>query len=88
MGFVVKWFIIYPGVAIFGVGLAIMLATFYGLFWGGFVVRCGIVGGVGRSLGVSLFSILSHDRMVLFRFGGRFGLSPMVSFQPGGSARL
>lgn len=33
MGFVVKWFIIYPGVAIFGVGLAIMVAPFYGLFW-------------------------------------------------------
>ena len=33
MGFVVKWFIIYPGVALFGAGLAIMLAPFYGLFW-------------------------------------------------------
>lgn len=33
MGFVVKWFIIYPGVAIFGAGMAIMLAPFYGLFW-------------------------------------------------------
>lgn len=33
IGFVVKWFIIYPSVAIFGVGLAIMLAPFYGLFW-------------------------------------------------------
>lgn len=33
MGFVVKWFIIYPSVAIFGVGLAIMLAPFYGVFW-------------------------------------------------------
>ena len=32
MGFVVKWFIIYPGVAIFGAGLAIMLAPFYGVF--------------------------------------------------------
>lgn len=28
MGFVVKWFIIYPGVAIFGAGLAIMVAPF------------------------------------------------------------
>lgn len=33
MGFVVKWFIIYPGVAIFGAGLAIVVAPFYGLFW-------------------------------------------------------
>lgn len=33
IGFVVKWFIIYPSVAIFGAGLAIMLAPFYGLFW-------------------------------------------------------
>ena len=33
MGFVVKWFIIYPSIAIFGAGLAIMLAPFYGLFW-------------------------------------------------------
>lgn len=34
MGFVVKWFIIYPSVAIFGAGLAIMVAPFYGVFWG------------------------------------------------------
>lgn len=33
MGFVVKWFIIYPSVIFFGAGLAIMLAPFYGLFW-------------------------------------------------------
>ena len=33
MGFVVKWFIIYPSIVIFGAGLAIMLAPFYGLFW-------------------------------------------------------
>ena len=33
MGFVVKWFIIYPSIAIFGAGLAIMLAPFYGVFW-------------------------------------------------------
>lgn len=33
IGFVVKWFVIYPGVAIFGAGLAIMLAPFYGVFW-------------------------------------------------------
>lgn len=33
IGFVVKWFIIYPSVAIFGAGLAIMLAPFYGVFW-------------------------------------------------------
>ena len=33
MGFMVKWFIIYPSVAIFGAGLVIMVAPFYGLFW-------------------------------------------------------
>lgn len=33
IGFTVKWFIIYPGVAIFGAPLAILLAPFYGLFW-------------------------------------------------------
>ena len=33
MGFVVKWFIIYPGVVLFGAGFAILLAPFYGLFW-------------------------------------------------------
>ena len=33
MGFVVKWFIIYPSVAFFVAGFAILLAPFYGLFW-------------------------------------------------------
>ena len=33
IGFVVKWLIIYPSVVIFGAGLAIMLAPFYGAFW-------------------------------------------------------
>lgn len=33
IGFVVKWFIVYPSIVIFGAGLAIMLAPFYGLFW-------------------------------------------------------
>lgn len=33
VGFVVKWFIVYPSVVFFGAGLAIMLAPFYGLFW-------------------------------------------------------
>lgn len=33
MGFVVKWFIIYPSIVIFGAGFAILLAPFYGLFW-------------------------------------------------------
>lgn len=33
IGFTVKWFIVYPGVALFGAGLAIVLAPFYGLFW-------------------------------------------------------
>ena len=33
MGFVVKRFIVYPSVVIFRVGLAIMLASFYGVFW-------------------------------------------------------
>lgn len=33
MGFVVKWFIVYPSVVIFVAGLAIMFAPFYGVFW-------------------------------------------------------
>lgn len=33
VGFVVKWFIVYPGIVFFGVGLAIMVAPFYGVFW-------------------------------------------------------
>ena len=33
IGFMVKWFIIYPGVVFFGAGLAITLAPFYGAFW-------------------------------------------------------
>lgn len=33
MGFVVKWFIVYPSIAIFGAGMVIMIAPFYGLFW-------------------------------------------------------
>lgn len=33
MGFIVKWFIVYPGIVFFGVGLAIMVAPFYGVFW-------------------------------------------------------
>lgn len=33
MGFVVKWFIVYPSIVFFGAGLAIMLAPFYGVFW-------------------------------------------------------
>ena len=32
-GFMVKWFIIYPSIALFVAGLAIMLAPFYGLVW-------------------------------------------------------
>lgn len=33
MGFVVKWFIIYPSIIFFVAGLAIVVAPFYGLFW-------------------------------------------------------
>lgn len=33
MGFVVKWFIIYPSIVFFGAGVALLLAPFYGLFW-------------------------------------------------------
>lgn len=33
MGFIVKWFIAYPGIVFFGAGLAIMVAPFYGVFW-------------------------------------------------------
>lgn len=35
MGFVVKWFIVYPSIVCFGAGLAIMVAPFYGLVLGG-----------------------------------------------------
>lgn len=45
IGFVVKWFIVYPGVVFFGAGLAIMLAPFYGLFW---VVRRSLRNRQGR----------------------------------------
>lgn len=31
--FTMKWLIIYPSIAFFGAGLAILLAPFYGLFW-------------------------------------------------------
>ena len=33
MGFVVKWFIVYPSIVCFGAGLAIVVAPFYGVFW-------------------------------------------------------
>ena len=33
MGFIVKWFFVYPGIIFFGAGLAIMAAPFYGVFW-------------------------------------------------------
>lgn len=33
MGFVVKWFIVYPGIVFLGAGFAILLAPFYVLFW-------------------------------------------------------
>ena len=33
IGFMVKYFIVYPSVVIFGGGLAIMVAPFYGAFW-------------------------------------------------------
>lgn len=33
MGFIVKWFIVYPGIIFFGACLAIMVAPFYGVFW-------------------------------------------------------
>ena len=33
MGFIVKWLIIYPSVVIFGVGMALLFAPFYGVFW-------------------------------------------------------
>ena len=52
MGFVVKWFIIYPSIAIFGAGLAIMLAPFYGLFW---VVRRSLRNWRGVPAGCSVF---------------------------------
>lgn len=33
MGFVAKWFIVYPSIVFFGAGLAIVVAPFYGVFW-------------------------------------------------------
>ena len=33
MGFIVKWFIVYPGIVFFGVGFAIVAVPFYGVFW-------------------------------------------------------
>ena len=33
MEFTVKWLIVYPSIVLFGAGLAIMVAPFYGLFW-------------------------------------------------------
>lgn len=33
MGFIVKWFIVYPSIVMFGIGLAVMVAPFYGVFW-------------------------------------------------------
>lgn len=33
MGFTVKYFVIYPSIVLFGAGLAIMVAPFYGVFW-------------------------------------------------------
>lgn len=33
MGLIVKYFVVYPGIVMFGAGLAIMVAPFYGLFW-------------------------------------------------------
>lgn len=33
MGLIVKYFVVYPGIVMFGAGLAIVVAPFYGLFW-------------------------------------------------------
>lgn len=33
MGLIVKYFVVYTGIVVFGAGLAIMVAPFYGLFW-------------------------------------------------------
>ena len=33
MWFTVKWFIVYPSIVLFGAGLAVMVAPFYGVFW-------------------------------------------------------
>lgn len=54
MGFVVKWFIIYPSVVCFGVGMAIMLAPFYGLFW---AVRRSLRNRRGRQLVAQRFPV-------------------------------
>ena len=71
MGFVVKWFIVYPSVVFFGAGLAIMLAPFYGLFW---VVRRSFSASLFSCLGCSVrHGVLSRGRTVSFRPSGRFG---------------
>ena len=31
--FMMKWFLIYPSIALFGAGMAITIAPFYGVFW-------------------------------------------------------
>ena len=54
IGFVVKWFIIYPSVAIFGAAFAIMVASFYGLFW---VVRRLLRNRQGRRPVVQCFPV-------------------------------
>lgn len=78
MGFVVKWLIVYPCVVISGLVWLLCLLRSMGWF-GWSVVRCGIAGGAGRSLSVSLFGglcrsvrhgALPRGRMVSFRFSG------------------
>ena len=54
MGFVVKWFIVYPGIVCFGAGLAIVLAPFYGVFW---VVRRSLRNCQGRRPVVQCFPV-------------------------------
>ena len=58
-----------------------------------FAAGSGIVGSASRSVSVSLFSglgcsVLSLGRAALFRLGGRFDPSLMVSFRPSGPSGL
>lgn len=86
IGFMVKWFIIYPSIAIFVAGLAIMVAPFYGLVWVVRrslrrrqrcqpVARCSLFSGLSRSV---RRRALGRGRMVLSR-PGSLSLDPVYA---------
>lgn len=79
MGFIVKWFIVYPSIAILGLAWLSWVPRFM-VCSGWCAAGCGVVRGVGRSFSVFLFS-------VLFR-SGRFSPPPTASSRPSGPSRL